>query len=130
MLRQLSPLYKDKRNSYQCEEDNYCVLRSQPVEATGSLEVYPTGSSNPTEPAIARKKSGAVSLFAKLPTNNDYVPTVHFLLHYFPIFLCIVSSCFQTVRVQPSQVMGVADYIRHYDNNHYMKGYTKCQVWN
>lgn len=117
MMIQLSPLYVDKiKKLCNIKEDNSCVLRSQSVDSTGSLGVYSIGSF-PTVPTIApeiRLKGETVPATTKLPIATSYVSMVHFPLHYFPIFLCIVSSCFRAVRVRPSQVMGVADYIRHY----------------
>lgn len=98
MMRQLSPLHIDntKKVLHNTQEDNRCVLRSQLLESTGSLGVCAIGSF-PTVPTIApeiRLKSETVLTTAKLPTTASYVPTVHFLLHYFSTFLCHLGSRF------------------------------------
>lgn len=98
MMRQLSPLCIDnsKKVLHNTEVDNRCVLRSQLLESTGSLGVCAIGSF-PTAPTIApeiRLKSETVLTTAKLPTIISYVPTVHFLLHYFSTFLYHLGSRF------------------------------------
>ena len=98
MMRQLSPLHIDntKKVLHNTQEDYCCVLQSQSLESTGSLGVYAIGSL-PTEPTIAPEplsKRETVLLLAKLPTSKSYVPTVHFLLHYFSTFLCHLGFCF------------------------------------
>ena len=90
---QLSPLYIDKQTKvlHNTQEGKCCVLRSQSLESTGSLGVYAIGSL-PTAPTIApesRSKSQTVLSNTKLPILDSYVPTVHFLLHYFSTFLCL-----------------------------------------
>ena len=87
---QLSPLYIDKQTQmlHNTQEGKCCVLRSQSLESTGSLGVYAIGSL-PTVPTIApesRSKSQTVLSNTKLPILDSYVPTVHFLLHYFSTF--------------------------------------------
>ena len=118
MMTQNPPLSKDRHFlfSIYARRISNVFFGARPVEAVGSFGVYATGSSNPTEPAIApesRLKGGAVLTIAKLPTIASYVPTVHFLLHYFSTLIVQCGSCFTSACLTISGC-GRSRFVRHY----------------